>query len=164
MEGKSYDEISQETGIAKKTLQNSFAKGGRLEKPYQRLIEQSQTQNKEAAQIVFEIAKEEASASIERMIELSKSAGTEAALYKANEFILGIVGAVGSTSLRRMLQDLTYEQAINKLEPIFMDLYHRPINGPLLIYNPDNPEGSEAMSKRLKELKERIDNRDNDRA
>ena len=133
LEGKNYLAISEATGVPVKTLQNNFAKGGRLEAAYREFLQQSQAQGKEAAAIVLERAKQEAKSAIERIIALSKDANNEAALFKANEYILSLAGMTSETSLRDILQSLTYDQAIERLNPIFVDLYKKPIN--LTIYD-----------------------------
>lgn len=126
LEGKSYAEISAATSVPIKTLQNCLSKGGRLENAYRELLRRSQEQGKETADIVFEVAKQEARAAIERMIELSKTAGNEAALFKANEYLLALAGIAQDSSLDAMLRKLSYEEGKEKVDKVFVAIYGKP--------------------------------------
>ncbi len=127
VEGMGYREISQATGVPVKTLQNSFSKGGRLQEAYLAYRSQSHQQFEETAKEVSERAGQEAKAAFERMVELSKTAGNEAAFYKANEYILSLVGVIEHQSpveiLKKIFRRLGHKRSQEVVDEAFYELF-----------------------------------------
>lgn len=100
-----------------------FMSGGRLEKSYQIYVEQQQKQSEQVAQQALQRAKEEALKAIERMIALSEDKEGGAVCYKANEYLLQLVGVTAEPSLRSIFGKLSYDEAVKKVHELFVDLY-----------------------------------------
>ena len=90
--GKPSKEIAQVLGYNESSVRRLFMSGGRLERAYQEYALRQQVGHEDAAKEALERVKEETKAALERIIELSKSAENEAAIFKANEFLLSLAG------------------------------------------------------------------------
>ena len=121
--GKFSNEIACATGYNESHVRRLFMRGGRLEKAYEEYTRQQQGQAQIIAEVVLERAKQEAEDAIGRMIELAKDSSNGPVCFKANEYILNIVGVSSDVSLKGILQKLTYKEAIATLEPLFQELY-----------------------------------------
>ena len=126
IEGRSYQEISEASGVPIKTIQNTLCRGGRLEPLYRQILQKAQKSVSESVNEAVMLAKQEAKPAMERQIELSKTAENEAALFKANEFILNLAGVSSESTLRSILKSLSYERALEKVDEAFLDIYGKP--------------------------------------
>lgn len=100
--GKSSVEIAEATGYNESHVRRLFMNGGRLEKAYEDFALEQQQKGKETVALATNRAREEALQAIERIIALSKDADNEAALFKANEFLLSIAGVRTDISLKSL--------------------------------------------------------------
>jgi len=126
LEGKTYQKVSEATGVPIKTLQNSFAKGGRLCKAFNACFTQSRDDAEEVTENVLMKARKEAGAAIERLITLSQSAENEAVFYKANEFLLHLAGVSAGSAMRDTLKKMTYEKAKEMMTDLFKEIFGKP--------------------------------------
>ncbi len=131
--GKTSREIAEVTGFNEDYVRQLFMQGGRLEKAYKEfaLIQQKQAQEKVTAAI--NRAREEAYDAIERIIALSKDACNEAAIFKANEYVLSIAGIQQGAALKDFFKGKTYEQAKKIVDDLFVGIYSRPVGDGLKI-------------------------------
>ncbi len=125
--GKTSQEIGEATGYNDVYVRNLFMQGGRLEKAYRDFahIQQGLAQEKVAS--ALNRAREEALSAIERIIALSKDASNEAAIFKANEFLLSVAGVNAQVTLRTFLLNKSYEHACKLVDDTFKDLYGKTI-------------------------------------
>ena len=101
-------------------------KGGRLEKAYQDFAQLHQRLAHEKVTSALNRAREEALNAIERIITLSKDACNEAAIFKANEYLLNLAGVNSKLTLRSFFQNLSSGEARKLVDDLFRDLYGEP--------------------------------------
>ena len=123
--GKTSKEIGQATGYNKIYVRNLFMRGGRLEQAYKDFAHNQQSRAQQSVDMALNRAMEEAVQAIERIIALSKDADNEAAIFKANEFLLNVAGIKGEATLKSFFQNKTYEQARTMVEGIFNEIYQK---------------------------------------
>ena len=121
--GKTSSEIAKSTGYNENYVRNLFMSDGRLEKAYKDFALRQQNEAQKSVVMALNRAREEALQAIERIIALSKDADNEAAIFKANEFLLNVAGIKSEVSLRSFFQNKTYEQARKLVDELFSDLF-----------------------------------------
>ena len=126
--GRPSPEIAEATGYEESYVRRLFMQGGRLERAYSEYSLQQQEETRAVANAVLERAKTEAKQAIERVIELSKNPCQPAVCLKANEFLLSLIGLSQDTSIRSMLQRMSFEEAKKKVDEIFQDLFGQSID------------------------------------
>lgn len=128
--GKTSQEIAKATGYNDVYVRNLFMKGGRLEKAYEDFALKQRSEAQKSVDMALNRAREEALQAIERIIALSKDADNEAAIFKANEFLLNVAGIKSEVSLRSFFQNKTYEQARKLVDELFNDLFGQNVTHP----------------------------------
>jgi len=121
--GKTSGEIAEVTGFDEGYVRQLFKNGGRLEKAYKDFALKQQNKAQESVDMALNRARQEALQAIERIITLSKDASNEAAIFKANEFLLNVAGIKSEVSLRSFFQNKTYQQAEKLVDELFHDLF-----------------------------------------
>ena len=106
--GKTSSEIAEATGYNENYVRNLFMNGGRLERAYKDFVLKQQIKAHESVDMALNRARQEALQAIERIIALSKDADNEAAIFKANEFLLNVAGIKSEVTLRSFFQNKTY--------------------------------------------------------
>ena len=125
--GKTSQEIAEATGYNDVYVRNLFMQGGRLERAYRDFAHIQRGLAQEKVSSALNRAREEALSAIERIIALSKDASNEAAIFKANEFLLSVAGINAQVTLRTFLLNKSYEQACKLVDDAFKDLYGKTI-------------------------------------
>lgn len=125
--GKTSGEIAKATGYNKNYVRNLFMSSGRLEKAYKDFALKQQNKAQQSVDMALSRAMEEALQAIERIIALSKDADNEAAIFKANEFLLNVAGIKSEATLRGFFQSKTCEQARAMVEEVFNDVYQKSL-------------------------------------
>ena len=125
--GKSSEEIGAETGWTPAHVRRLFMTNGRLSKHYEQYVTTQQGLAQIKAATVLERAKQEAQEAIERMVLLSKDPSNGPVCFKANEYLLGIAGVSQEVTIKTALQKLSYEEALEKLNPLFLEVYDKPL-------------------------------------
>lgn len=87
-------------------------RGGRLEKAYDEYALQMRGETQAIANAVLERAKTEAKHAIERVIELSKNPFHAPTCFKANEYLLSLIGLSQDDPLRAMLKGLGDDKTV----------------------------------------------------
>ena len=128
--GKTSQEIADATGYNENYVRNLFMQGGRLEPAYNDFAQIQRNRAQETVSIALNRARDEALGAIERIISLSKEACNEAAILKANEFLLNIAGIHGQLTLRSFFEGKTYDQAKKMANELFRELYDKSIDPP----------------------------------
>ncbi len=121
-------EIAEATGYNDVYVRNLFMSEGRLERAYKAFAHDQQQKAQESVDTALNRARQEALQAIERIIALSKDASNEAAIFKANEFLLNVAGIKNETTLRTLFQNKTYEQAKKMVDEIFNEIFNKPVD------------------------------------
>lgn len=125
--GKTSGEIAEATGYNENYVRNLFMRGGRLERAYNDFALKQQDKTQTNVDMALSRARDEALQAIERVIALSKDARNEAAIFKANEFLLALAGVGNQATLRGSFQNKTYEQAKAMVEELFKDIFQKSL-------------------------------------
>jgi hypothetical protein len=125
--GKTSKEIADATGYNENYVRNLFMQGGRLTPAFNDFAQVQRDRAQETVSIALNRARDEALGAIERIIALSKEACNEAAILKANEFLLNIAGIHGQLTLRSFFEGKTYDQACKMANELLRDLYGKGI-------------------------------------
>lgn len=128
--GKTSIEIAEVTGYNENYIRNLFMNGGRLENAYKQFAFEQQNKAQQSVDMALNRAMEEALQAVERIITLSKDADNEAAIFKANEFLLNVAGIKSETTLKGFFQNKTYDQAKAMVEEIFNAIYQKSLVQP----------------------------------
>ena len=124
--GKTSGEIAVATGYNDNYIRNLFMNGGRLEKAYRDFALEQQKKAHESVCMALNSAREEALQAMERIIALSKDASNEAAIFKANEYLLNLAGINSKLTLRSFFQNLSSDDARKLVDDLFRELYGEP--------------------------------------
>ena len=121
--GKTSEEIGLATGYSPSYTRQLFMSAGRLEKAYREYALRQQVKGQDQADQVLSRVRVEAPHAAERMISLSKNANNEAAIFKANEFLLNVAGVESKINLKSFFQSKSREQAEKLVDELFSDLF-----------------------------------------
>lgn len=130
--GVPLEEISKSDGRTVAVLEQALSEHGRLYPEYQAQLRRISTAVDTRVQKVRDEAKEVAERSfgtLKRMSFGDDPAVTDGGRYKASEKILQIAGVDDPDSIRKRMEGMTYEEAIQYFSKYFLDIYHRPVYG-----------------------------------
>ncbi|MFA6599830.1 MAG: hypothetical protein WC352_02465 [Candidatus Omnitrophota bacterium] len=125
--GKTSQEIADATGYNENYVRNLFMQGGRLAPAYSDFARIQRDRAQETVDIALNRARDEALGAIERIISLSKEACNEAAILKANEFLLNVAGIHGQLTLRSFFQGKSDDHAFKIMSELFKELYGKDL-------------------------------------
>ncbi len=121
-------EIAETTGYEESYVRRLFMRGGRLEKAYNDYSIEKRGETQAVANGVLELAKIEAKHAIERVIELSKNPFNAPTCFKANEYLLSLIGLSQNDPLRAMFKGLGFDDARKKIDELFKDVFEMSLD------------------------------------